>query len=187
MSEKIFCLGLARTGTLSLAKALGVLGYRAVHDYKISERIAFKVACGESLNDIDELKCADAFLDWPHPIGILEAVARGDHKIIYTYPLDTETWINSCLIHVLHSRCFLDSPWHDIDTEGMRAEKRALELAVLSLLDRHPERVLVFNATHGWAPICAFLGKDIPRGAAFPKENGSAERLEKLAVLYRSR
>ena len=35
------------------------------------------------------------------------------------------------------------------------------------------ERLLVFNVTEGWAPLCAFLNKPIPQGLPFPRVNDS--------------
>lgn len=42
-----------------------------------------------------------------------------------------------------------------------------------------PERLLVFNPADGWAPLCAFLGKDVPN-IAFPHVNRRADMQEVL-------
>ena len=37
-----------------------------------------------------------------------------------------------------------------------------------------PERLLVFDVTEGWEPLCAFLGVPVPDGA-FPRTNSTEE------------
>ena len=34
-----------------------------------------------------------------------------------------------------------------------------------------PERLLEWKIEDGWAPLCAFLGKDIPKNTPFPRAN----------------
>ena len=36
------------------------------------------------------------------------------------------------------------------------------------------ERLLVFNVSEGWAPLCAFLGKPVPEDEPFPHLNDRA-------------
>jgi len=54
---------------------------------------------------------------------------------------------------------------------------------VISIYERHnqevirsitPERLLIFEAREGWAPLCQFLGKPIP-DVDFPHVNSSEE------------
>lgn len=37
-----------------------------------------------------------------------------------------------------------------------------------------PERLLEFHPKEGWAPLCNFLGKEIPKDEAYPRVNDAA-------------
>lgn len=60
----------------------------------------------------------------------------------------------------------------ETDLEGLQA---AFERHVDRVKAAIPEKqLLVFQAREGWAPLCAFLGKDIPDGP-FPRSNDRTE------------
>ena len=43
------------------------------------------------------------------------------------------------------------------------------------------EKLLEFDVSMGWEPLCRFLGKEIPEGVAFPKEtNHSTAQIKKV-------
>ena len=46
------------------------------------------------------------------------------------------------------------------------------------------ERLLEFEVTQGWGPLCEFLGVPVPE-EAFPRTNDTAQQLERLAALKR--
>ncbi|MFO0946787.1 MAG: sulfotransferase [Planctomycetota bacterium] len=43
------------------------------------------------------------------------------------------------------------------------------------------DRLLVFRVQDGWAPLCDFLGCEVPAGVPFPHLNEGRETLKKLA------
>ncbi|KAF8160447.1 hypothetical protein K438DRAFT_1619282 [Mycena galopus ATCC 62051] len=47
----------------------------------------------------------------------------------------------------------------------------------------HKERLLEFDVKEGWAPLCTFLGKDIPTGV-FPKANNKDEFNTRRIIRY---
>lgn len=47
-----------------------------------------------------------------------------------------------------------------------------------------PERLLVFEVTQGWAPLCNFLGVPVP-SVSFPRANDGADFLNRLAAVPR--
>lgn len=74
------------------------------------------------------------------------------------------------------------------DTFDGRFEDRAHAIAVF---ERHneavrrrvpPERLLVFDAREGWAPLCDFLGVEAPDGP-FPRLNEAREMRRRLVAL----
>ena len=46
-----------------------------------------------------------------------------------------------------------------------------------------PEHLLVYNVSDGWAPLCSFLGADIPH-EAFPKVNTTEEFRNRIRTVY---
>jgi len=91
MSQKIFCIGLSRTGTTSLSKALSILGYKSIHlpgflyfpHYFIQLKPKY-------LNNYD------AFSDISVIPFYKKLDARFKHaKFIYTIR-DKEKWLESC-------------------------------------------------------------------------------------------
>ena len=50
-----------------------------------------------------------------------------------------------------------------------------------------PKRLLNFHPKDGWAPLCEFLGKDVPEDVPFPRVNEAAStvRLHYIIVIFR--
>jgi hypothetical protein len=48
-----------------------------------------------------------------------------------------------------------------------------------------PERLLVYQAGQGWAPLCAFLGVPVP-AEPYPSENNRAEFAARVAAAARA-
>jgi hypothetical protein len=48
------------------------------------------------------------------------------------------------------------------------------------------DRLLVYEVGQGWEPLCAFLGREVPKGKLFPRLNDTAEfrsRIRKVAAI----
>lgn len=177
---------MSRTGTVSLSLALETLGYRVLHDFKEMQRLSTNLSNG--FTDDTLFESYDAFLDFNHPVKVLNAVVSiPDSKIIYTLRPDNSDWINSCLIHVLDSRVARDNNWNEINVREMLTEKSDIETRLTSL-NIPADRLLFFNVIDGWRPLCDFLDKPVPVPPRdFPSENGSVERLERVLTFYRGR
>ena len=57
-------------------------------------------------------------------------------------------------------------------------QRRALRLPVG---DQLVERLLVFEASQGWEPLCAFLGVPVP-DTPYPRENSTADFQARVAA-----
>lgn len=63
----LFCIGLPKTGTSSIARALDILGYRCLHDSeRASKAFAEAVLNGRPL--LSDLSGYDAFSDYPFDV-----------------------------------------------------------------------------------------------------------------------
>lgn len=97
--NKVFGIGLSRTGTASLNQALTLLGYRAVHfpadETTQEEFYAFLASPSETLR-LTVLKYWDAITDTP-TCCVFEALDKSypDSKFILTIR-EKEAWLHSC-------------------------------------------------------------------------------------------
>lgn len=184
---KIFGIGLSKTGTTTLARALGDLGLQVLDWLNPLTR--------ELLSD-DDLYLFDAFTDTPVAASFEKLYYRfSEAKFIYTTrPL--EDWRRSMVGH--WSRNFGCSDFEQARTLMAHRDSfpygRAFSDLHMSLYynhrsyeeawrsydrrvrtffrDKPQDRFLEFNvfAGHGWAELCNFLGYPVP-DHAFPWEN----------------
>jgi glycosyltransferase involved in cell wall biosynthesis len=165
--KKIFGIGLSKTGTTSLARALGILGYKACHYPK-------------SLAEIDA-----------HEAATDVSVAR-DYKLLdKKYPgskfiltiREKNDWLASIRRQTKRMPSKLRSKWSrqlrrdvygvvDFDRRKMGQAYERHYKAVLAYFRKRPEDLLVLNICdgEGWEILCPFLGKPIPK-ESFPRLN----------------
>jgi Sulfotransferase domain len=182
---KIFGIGLAKTGTTSVSAALNILGIPSLHNYTFfHQRSAAEIV---DLLPVSPFDRYDAFFDWPHPLGIFEKVAAAipDSRFILT-TREEEEWLQSCLIHVLHTRVTRQEGWAHIDTVTLEREHELLIVRALEWGKWNPGRLLVFDVKEGWGPLCKFLGKHVPE-MPFPSENSGIGRLEEILAHYQAK
>ena len=144
---RIIGVGLPRTGTTSLAKALETLGYQVIHFCPLTHV--------ETLVDI-ELSMRDpniSLVSSHRELFSMTADGLGANKFILLHR-DLKEWRQS------------------VSSFGKQAEKYAEGLFEKYLecwaLDR--PNLLHYNVEEGWGPLCEFLGKTKPL-VGFPKTN----------------
>jgi hypothetical protein len=175
---KIFGIGLNKTGTSSLHRALELLGYRSLHfgDLDTNDQI---------LRAIDERKPMLSCLD-PEPDAISDVVLVTYYfyladvqypgaKFILTLR-DIDEWLDSRRRHVERNQRMkeageYDGWFLDVDLDLWSLEYRRHESVVRTYFAHRPESLLCFRpAEDGWEPLCDFLGHPVPE-APFPWEN----------------
>ena len=180
MREKVFGIGLSRTGTTSLTEALRALGYKAVH-CPLSI-VAFN-GSGLKLNTaiVDQF---DAFTDSPvaRVYRELDQAYPGSKFILTTRPLDK--WMSSMRRMRASFTLLMALPKvrqlaHDLGTASFRDE-RALANGFLnhnrSVREYFGPRigkdllVLDVSAADAWERMCRFLGHETAQ-RAFPHYN----------------
>jgi hypothetical protein len=178
-SGKIFGIGLSKTGTSSLCRALRLLGYSVV-DFDVGLHNV------EQVDAATDTPVADAFeaLDRRYP----------GSRFIYTVR-ERESWHRSCkeawryadatnFVKRAKSKG-LDVP--ELFTrlyEGVSYDRAAFDRAydrhdrrVRSYFSGRPRDLLVMNISsgEGWQKLCPFLGREIP-DAPFPRANTGKTR-----------
>lgn len=184
-NKKIFCIGLRKTGTLSLHEALILLGYRSLHDVFKGNRLMdlFQENMNQGKKLLDGLETYDAFLGFNVKkfYKILDQ-QYPDSQFIFT-GRDFESWMRSNQVHAWVNR---KDPFYKFDFLKIDKEKcEDLYLNhtsdVLHYFKEKPSQLLIFRICdgEGWKTLCPFLGKPIPR-IAFPRKNTMKDRFYKL-------
>lgn len=194
MALKVIGAGFGRTGTASLKLALEQLGFGPC--YHMSEVLSNgghldlwnDVAAGKPNWD-DIFKGYFSTTDFPASIYWRELADYYPEAKIILSLRDPESWFVSTQETILSRKMMgllEGTPWramlkntidalfdgdiHDHDTliRVFNDHTAAVKAAF------GPDRLLVFEAKQGWAPLCAFLGVRIP-AEDFPRVNAKAE------------
>ena len=188
MTLKVIGSGLGRTGTYSLKLALEQLGFGPCHHmaevFPNPEQppLWLEAAAGRPNWDAiyDRYRAA---VDYPTAMFWRELTAYYPQaKVIHTVR-DPDRWFESTQETIFaprspammapdHLKAFFEMVLSNIGDVHDRAY-------MIDYFQRHdaevrktvsPDRLLVFEASEGWAPLCAFLGVPIPDNP-FPREN----------------
>jgi len=186
--------GWGRTGTLSLKFALEALGYPCHHMHEVfvhPEHCKLFTAAGRGEPvDWEEVYAPyRATVDWPGAAFWRELVAAYPGAKVLLTRRDPQRWYESYrdTIYAGVTGDLVDSDdWNEMvrvaivdrDLEGDPHDREHLvdafrrhEADVIAAVPR--DRLLVFEVSDGWEPLCAFLGVDVP-SEPFPHVNDRA-------------
>lgn len=201
MTLKVIGAGLGRTGTLTLKTALERLGFSPCHHmvevFAHPEQREFwrRAAEGEAVDWEEIFAAYQASVDWPSCHFYRQLADRyPDAKVILSLR-DPRRWYESMSETILKAIA-LQSQAAEADPAQREANRfiEAIiveqtfggdfsEANVIAAFERHnaqvratipPERLLVFEAAHGWEPLCRFLGVPVP-DTPFPRTNSREE------------
>lgn len=209
---KVIGAGFGRTGTLTLKVALEKLGLGPCYHMTEVMAHPAHVATWDAATRGERVDWAAFFtgwgatVDWPACSFYKEIFAAHPDARVILSVRDPERWYQSCRetifkpVSMFPLRLVL--PWlprvgpatamakrlvWERTFDG-RFEDKAHALAVfrahLDAVKREvpPDRLLVFEASQGWAPLCAFLGVPVP-AEPFPHVNDTATVKRGLFVL----
>ena len=181
-TTKIFGIGLSKTGTTSLARALDILGYKSRDYLGVTRYIAGDLS---SIN-LQELDANDAFTDTPIPSFYKQLDARYPNSKFILTTRDMDDWLRSCKkqftkrmvekqneatnqVHTDLYDCF------EFDPEKYANGYNRFVNGVLDYFKNRPQDLLVIDICGGqkWKELCAFLDKPVP-DIPFPLTNVSA-------------
>jgi fructose-1,6-bisphosphatase/inositol monophosphatase family enzyme len=178
-APKIFGIGLSKTGTTSLARALEMLGYR-VKDYPGIDR--YRPGDVTSV-DLDVVDAHDALTDTPIPSFYRELDQKYPGSKFILTVRERAGWLKSCKKQFTephaarqndaHKQLFMDLYGTVVfDEEKFRAGYDRFVAGVMDYFKDRPQDLLVIDVTagEGWEKLCPFLGKAVP-DQPFPKAN----------------
>ena len=201
MPLSVIGAGFGRTGTMSLKLALEQLGfgpcYHMIEVFKDPKAPGYweAAADGEPVDWEVVFAGFNSTVDWPNATFYRElADAYPDAKVILT-ERDPEAWFRSTQNTIFANKIPDDTenPWGrmvlkviaDLFDRQMSNKDKLIEV-----FNRHnetvkrviaPERLLVYQVSEGWRPLCEFLGVEVP-DEPMPKANTTEEFQTRLAA-----
>ena len=185
MALEVIGSGLGRTGTKSLQTALNMLGFGPCHHmvevFTHPETVGLWIEAGAGRPDWDQIfRDYRSAVDYPTAAYWRQLAEHYPDEVIHTVR-DPEAWFESTQATIFSANrpsppgkfaeffaSFGGSGEHVHDRVGMIAHFRKHTEEVTATLP--PERLLVYEVTEGWEPLCRFLGVPVP-DAPFPAEN----------------
>jgi hypothetical protein len=202
MRLKVVGTGLGRTGTKSLHTALNMLGLGPCHHmmevFPRPESMPLWVSAAEGKPDWDTIFAEfQSAVDYPTAAHWRAITAYyPDAKVIHTVR-DPDKWFASTQATIFAPNQMVEQAMQSGDTP-VGAFFRSLLPFRDRMHDRGfmtdyfrnhteevkatiaPERLLVYESSEGWAPLCAHLGVPSPE-APYPSENSTAEFQARVA------
>jgi len=184
MDQKIFNIGLKKTGTTSLNQALLILGYRSIHRHKINN---LAIQSLRETGHSDWISNYDAFAE-------AGGFNRHWRLLIDSYPdalflfttRPLEEWLTSLAVNNLCDRLNGD-------------ERKTINMDQWANFykQHHEETLKFFGAraifcrldlcgTDGWEQLCTFLGRPLPK-VPFPHKHKSHDKLAECLQALRKK
>jgi Sulfotransferase domain len=200
MPLEIIGPGFGRTGTNSLKLALEHLGFGPCHHmFEVRDNPDLlpdwqAAARGEPVDWSEVFKDYRSQVDWPGARFWRELVVHfPDAKVILTVR-DPDAWFDSVQATIApfvnargthsapHTNAIAElayalvaaNTFDDRISDREHATRVFREHVAAVETEIPPERLLIFDLSDGWAPLCAFLGVAVP-DIPFPKTNSSKE------------
>ena len=176
---KVFGIGFHKTGTKSLAAALGYFGYRVTGPNGIRNPNIAREARAVAFALLEQY---DAFQDNPWPILYQELYQKCSAAKFILTVRPSGSWIRSVVEHFGTKSTPMREwiygvgyPRGNEETYVARYERHNRE--VLDFFSDKPGQFLLLDITagEGWEKLCPFLGVDLPE-ASFPFANSAAWR-----------
>lgn len=204
MTLQVIGAGFGRTGTLSLKLALEKLGFDPCHHmmevFGKPEHIALwqDAADGKAVDWDVVFAGYQAAVDWP-VCGFWQVLAEQYPKAKFILSRrDPEKWYASTMNTIFRGMIAADENPEDAHLKmvctlirdntfgGDLTDKanaiRVFEAHNQKVIDTLPkDRLLVFEATEGWAPLCEFLGVPEPV-EPYPRTNSTEEFQARVAA-----
>ena len=164
---KVFGVGIHKTATSSLDRALKMLGYRSTHWDK--HEAFLKALLSGCEDDLKQAMCDfDAASDLPIPLMIPELDAQFPGSKFILTVRNPETLVASVENHIRQRRLVIEEYllyglWRFDRKRCLERYEQHTEY-VLEYFRGRPADLLVLDIAggEGWAKVCPFLGKPIP-------------------------
>ena len=204
---QIIGAGFGRSGTMSLQKALEMLGYSPCYHMQAAffrpHHLSFwiRAKAGNPVDYKSFFRNYKATVDWPACEFYKELMEAYPNAKVILNVRDPENWYDSMVETIWNVQPILrrsfprayfkvhqDIMWNS--RFGGQFQNREKTIATYEAHIEEvkrtvpPEKLLVYNVKEGWKPLCDFLGKKAPRGIPFPNIN-SRRSFKRLFIVIR--
>lgn len=179
-SDKVFGIGVIKTGTTSLGRALQMLGYDHTHERR--QRLLENLRQRRLAPLVAWAARHDSFEDWPWPF-VYEQMATlfPESRFVLTTRKSERAWLESVKRHAaltgptLGREMFFGHAMPFGHENRYLRVYRAFNARVRRYFRRSPERLVevCWEAGDGWDTLCDFLGRE-PPNVEFPHLNSAA-------------
>ena len=200
---RIIGAGFGRTGTLSLKAALEELGFSKCYHmqevYANPRHVKTWMAAsqGQSVDWDTLFEGYQATVDWPACAFYQELMRHYPDAQVLLSVRDLEQWYTSAALTIYKTARTFPVTWVRHFVPGIRPFIRMVDEIIwngtfqgrfadkpraIEVFRQHiaevkrivpPERLLVYEVTEGWEPLCRFLQVPVPSGKPFPHLNDS--------------
>jgi len=174
--NKLFNIGLNKSGTTSLSEALNLLGIRTIHYKFQNQRVSDVINTNIDNNNkpLTGLEYYTGFSDFRGKsfYKLLDKEYPNSKFIITTRPL--KEWIKSRVAHVKRNLVNKSYKYEftKIDEKKWIKERDLFFQEVNAYFKNSPNKLLIIDITSGdgWDKLCPFLNMPVPN-IDFPKKN----------------
>ncbi|MFW6281589.1 MAG: sulfotransferase family protein [bacterium] len=179
--NKIFQIGLNKTGTKSLHYALGILGFNSVHwvgkEGNIKEII--KDNNNEKKDLLENISHYDCYTDWStaKTLYLFKKLDKEyPNSLFILTTRDVDDWVESRKKHIkrnLKKNPNKQTEWYKLSEEEWRKDWKNAHKMIYDYF-KNKDNFLVINICEGegWDKLCNFLKCEIPN-KPFPHKNNS--------------
>ena len=204
MTLKVIGAGFGRTGTLSLKLALEQLGLNKCHHMmelfpnEAQQQFWHAAAFGKTIDWDLVFEGYQASVDWPSCTFYQELMAHYPEAKVVLSLRDPDKWFDSAAETIFKA---MESGFSSASIQGQMARKLIMEDTFGGrAMDREhakavytahieevkrvvpADRLLVFEASMGWQPLCEFLGVAVPE-QDYPRTNSTDEFKARVAAM----
>lgn len=181
--NKVFCIGLNKTGTTSLGNAAEQLGYKRLGwNAKISTKLVLRWHESKFQPFVKVIDSYDAFEDLPWPLVFKEIEKKVENaKFILTTRSDEQVWLKSIQKHIKRGSGWVGhylvygsyDPFKDHEMYLQKYRDHNNE--VRQYFADKPGKLIemCFENSDGWDKLCGFLDIDDVPTTPFPHANSS--------------
>ncbi|MCE7003784.1 sulfotransferase family protein [Kibdelosporangium philippinense] len=206
---EIIGAGFGRTGTASLKRAVELLGFDPCHHMsevlkQPSTTVQWTTALNGDPSVLPELlRDYRATLDFPGCLLWREMMDLYPSAKVLLSVRDPKKWYDSARATILspirnenidQNLAALLAPFSEaMASRGFRRD--LAEADMIAVFNKHnetvraavdPSRLLVYEVSEGWEPLCAFLGVEVP-DVPFPRSNDSASFRDNVTKIISGR
>jgi len=173
--QKIFCIGVPKTGTTSLHKALKILGYKSV---KMYDWTSYWKKGEDKYIDMIKKSYFEVYSDYPFGMNIYKKIDREIPNSKFILTIRDSKALKKSYINFYENSPFSEYIINNLEEILKNTKERDKEIN--DYFKDKKSQLLIMDILNGdkWDKLCSFLNKPIPK-KPFPHKNKQIYRDKK--------